>query len=77
MFHCAGALRLDNSKFFRCPGGKVRSVFFFCLSKIDKEDSNSLNCLRRYVLSRMCWGVGAASSVLEFRVWVTFLFFAC
>jgi len=31
MFHCAGALRLDNRKVFRCPGCKVSLVFFFVL----------------------------------------------
>jgi len=29
MFHCAGALRLDNRKVFRCPGCKISLVLFF------------------------------------------------
>ena len=29
--HCAGALRLDNRKVFRCPGCKVSLVLFFVL----------------------------------------------
>jgi len=28
MFHCAGALRLDNRKVFLCPGRKVSLVVF-------------------------------------------------
>jgi len=28
MFHCAGTFRLDNRKFFRCPGSKVSQVLF-------------------------------------------------
>jgi len=28
---CAGALRLDNRKVFRCPGYKVSLVYFFVL----------------------------------------------
>jgi len=31
MFHCTGALRLDNRKVFRCPGCKVSLVLFFVL----------------------------------------------
>jgi len=31
MFHCAGALRLDNSKVFRCSGCKITLVLFFVL----------------------------------------------
>jgi len=31
MFHCAGALQLDNRKVFQCPGCKVSLVFFFVL----------------------------------------------
>jgi len=33
VFHCAGALRLDNCKVFRCPGCKVSLVFFFCFMR--------------------------------------------
>jgi len=28
MFHCAGALRLDDRKIFRCPGCKISLVLF-------------------------------------------------
>jgi len=31
MLRYAGALRLDNRKFFRCPGRKVSLGFFFVL----------------------------------------------
>jgi len=29
MFHCAGALLLDNHKVFQCPGCKVSLVLFY------------------------------------------------
>jgi len=59
MFHCAGALGLDNRKVFRCPGCKVSLVFFFCF--LNKYDSRLLKCLflstSPIASSRVCWGV--------------------
>jgi len=59
MFRCAGALRLDNRKVFRCPGRKVSLVVFFCF--INKYDSGLLKCqflsTSPIALSRVCWGV--------------------
>jgi len=51
MLHCAGALRLDNRKVFRCPGCKVSLVFFFRF--MNKYDSRS----SPIASSRVCWGV--------------------
>jgi len=59
MFHCAGALRIDNRKVFQCPGYKVSLVFFFCF--MNKYNSILLKCLFLSTLpiasSRVCWGV--------------------
>ena len=58
MLRCAGALRLDNRKVFRCPGCKV-SLVFFCF--MNKYDSRLLKCLflsRSPIASScVCWGV--------------------
>jgi len=45
MFHCAGALRLDNRKVFRCPGCKVSLVLFYEISTT--LDRNACFYLRR------------------------------
>jgi len=59
MFRCAGALRLDNRKVFRCRGRKVSLVVFFCF--MNKYDSGLLKCqflsTSPIALSRVCWGV--------------------
>jgi len=59
MFHCVGALRLDNPKVFRCPGCKVSLVFFFCF--MNKYVSRWLKCLflstTSIASSCVCWGV--------------------
>jgi len=59
MLRCAGALRLDNHKVFRCPGCKASLVFCFCV--MNKYDSRLLKCLflstSPIASSRVCWGV--------------------
>jgi len=59
MLRCAGALRLDNRKVFRCPSCKVSLVFFLCF--MNKYDSRLLKCLflstSPIASSRVCWGV--------------------
>jgi len=60
MLRCAGALRLDNRKDFRCPGCKLSLVFFFfCF--MNKYNSRLLKCLflstSSIASSCVCWGV--------------------
>jgi len=59
MFHCAGALWLNNRKVFQCPGYKISLVLFFCF--MNKYDSRSLKCLFLSMSpipsSRVCWGM--------------------
>jgi len=62
MFHCAGALRIDNRKVFRGPGCKVSLC---CAFFMNKYDSRSLKMLLDKLFpstspvasSRTCWGV--------------------
>jgi len=81
MFYCAGALPRDNRiTFFRCTGCKVSH--YICFIEINKQDSNSLNCLLA-IFSRVhrrqcrlaCVGASVlASSVLKFQYVVLFCF---
>jgi len=68
MFHCAGALRLNNRKVFWCPGCKVSLVFCF----MNKYDSTSLKCLflsmSPIASSRVCWGVYNFLSMINSQV---------
>jgi len=80
MLRYAGALRLDNRKFFRCPGRKVSLGFFFVL-----WISTTLDCWNACFYPRRRWPrlvcVGAciiASSVLKLRKCFTlFYVWAC
>ena len=56
MFRCAGALRLDNLKVFRCPGRNVSLVFFFFFLWISAtlDCWNACFCSRRQQLCVVC-----------------------